>query len=224
MNRHFFNIIEQYMLKCMSDSAHDKEHVYRVLYTALDIAQSENKVDYDILISACLLHDIGRKEQFEDPTLCHAAVGAQKAHSFLTENGYDPIFSDNVSRCIRVHRFRSSDPPVTIEEKILFDADKIDVTGTIGIARSLLYRGKQEEPLYLLDENGCVSNGENDTAPSFLKEYKYKLEKLYSRFYTKRGKEIALERQRSAKDFYENMLKELKNSYAMKNQINLIIK
>ncbi len=48
------------MLSCMNDSAHDKEHIYRGLYTALDIAAYEQDVDYEILITACLLHDIGR--------------------------------------------------------------------------------------------------------------------------------------------------------------------
>ena len=32
---------------------------------------TEQNVDYDVLICACLLHDIGRKEQFENPNLCH---------------------------------------------------------------------------------------------------------------------------------------------------------
>lgn len=51
---------EAYMLQCMRDSAHDREHIYRVLYTALDIAESEPSADPEILTAACLLHDIGR--------------------------------------------------------------------------------------------------------------------------------------------------------------------
>ena len=213
MNRNEFELIESYMLHCMSDSAHDKEHVYRVLYTALDIAQFENDIDYDVLITACLLHDVGRKEQIENPNLCHAEVGADKAKAFLLKKGYDTTFSEKVAQCIRVHRFRSNNPPKSIEEKVLFDADKIDVTGTLGIARSLLYRGKVEEPLYLIDENGSISDGTLDTSPSFMKEYKFKLEKLYSKFYTTRGMEIANERQHSATAFYENLLGEVRSSY-----------
>jgi HD superfamily phosphodiesterase len=34
---------------------------------ALDIAGYEMNVNYDVLICACLLHDIGRREQFETP-------------------------------------------------------------------------------------------------------------------------------------------------------------
>lgn len=56
---------ENYMLSCMEDSAHDKEHIYRVLYTALEIARTEQNVDYDVLVCACLLHDIGRKDSMK---------------------------------------------------------------------------------------------------------------------------------------------------------------
>ncbi|MBR2145622.1 MAG: HD domain-containing protein [Akkermansia sp.] len=46
----------------MTDSAHDREHVYRVLYAALNLARGEENVNYDVLIAACLLHDVGRRE------------------------------------------------------------------------------------------------------------------------------------------------------------------
>ena len=82
MDKCTFDLLENYMLACMEDTAHDKEHIYRVLFNALEIAKSEDAVDYDVLICACLLHDIGRKEQFENPQLCHAQVGAEKAYQF----------------------------------------------------------------------------------------------------------------------------------------------
>ena len=139
--------MESYMLSCMQDSAHDSQHIYRVLYTALDIASHEEGVDFDVLIAACLLHDIGRQEEFRDPALCHAAVGAAKAYAFLTAEGWFPAaFAQWVAGCIRAHRFRSGSPPARIEEKILFDADKLDVTGCTGIARSLLYIGQVAPP------------------------------------------------------------------------------
>ena len=60
-------LLEDYMKSCMKDSAHDREHIYRVLYTALEIADEEKDVDIDVLIAACLLHDIARQEQFDEP-------------------------------------------------------------------------------------------------------------------------------------------------------------
>ena len=213
MTKSEYQKLENYMLECMSDSAHDCEHVYRVLYVALDIADHESEVDMDVLITAALLHDIGRKEQFENPTLCHAQVGAEKSQKYLLENGYDAEFAEKVANCIRVHRYRNSNPPQTIEEKILFDADKIDATGTLGIARTLLYKGQVGDPLYSLNVDGLVSDGSRDSEPSFFQEYKYKLEGVYDKFFTARGRDIALERQQSAVSFYESMLTEVQDSY-----------
>ena len=112
-----FQLIEKYMLECMQDSAHDKEHIYRVLYVALYIAEQERHFDYDVLIAACLLHDIGRQEQFENPSLCHAVAGAERARKFLLEKGFPEKFADKVSSCIKAHRFRSSNPPVKQKKK-----------------------------------------------------------------------------------------------------------
>ena len=217
MKKEDYQLIEAYMLDCMQnsvpDSAHDKNHIYRVLYTALDIAGHEENVDSDVLIAACLLHDIGRKEQFENPKLCHAAVGAGKAHDFLLQHDFPEDYAAKVAACIKAHRFRTDNPPVSIEEKILFDADKIDVSGALGLARTIFYKGQLGEPLYLLNEDGMVSDGSHDKSPSLFQEYKFKLEGLYTKFYTERGGEIARRRQHSAVAFYEALLQEAREPY-----------
>jgi uncharacterized protein len=196
----------------MDDSAHDSEHVYRVLYNALEIAKGED-VDYDILIAACLLHDIGRIDQVKDPTLCHAEVGSEKAYRFLLDMGMTEDFAGQVRHCIITHRFRKNLQPQTIEAKILFDADKLDVTGAIGIARTLMYRGTLTEPLYRHLPDGTISDGSDDIGHSFFREYKFKLEQLYDRFLTKRGAELAASRQRIAKDYYESLYAEVNDGY-----------
>lgn len=213
MNKETFCLLENFMLSCMEDTAHDKEHIYRVLYQALDLAATVNPVDYDILIAACLLHDIGRKEQFENPAICHAMAGGEKAYQFLLKHGFEPCYAEHVKQCIQTHRYRRNQPPQSLEAKILFDADKLDVTGAIGIARTLLYKGIVSEPLYSVLPNGFVSNGENDETPSFFQEYKYKLEKLYSSFYTQRAREIGGQRQRIAIEFYNSLYEEVASSY-----------
>lgn len=212
MTNTIYRQMESYMLSCMDDSAHDSEHVYRVLYNALEIAKGED-VDYDILIAACLLHDIGRIDQVKDPTLCHAEVGSEKAYRFLLDMGMTEDFAGQVRHCIITHRFRKNLQPQTIEAKILFDADKLDVTGAIGIARTLMYRGTLTEPLYRHLPDGTISDGSDDIGHSFFREYKFKLEKLYDRFLTKRGAELAASRQRIAKDYYESLYAEVNDGY-----------
>jgi len=214
VKKELFNSIESYMLECMRDSAHDKEHIYRVLYLAFDIAKYERNVDMDILIAACLLHDIGRTEQFINPNLCHAKIGGEKAYIYLIESGWSRPEAEYVKNCIITHRFRSDNPPRSTVAKILFDSDKLDVAGTLGIARTLLYKGKVSEPIYTTDESHNILDGTNDEDPSFFKEYKYKLEKVYDKFYTKRGSQIAKDRQESAIAFYNSMLKDVKSCYS----------
>lgn len=241
MDRNTYILLEDYMKSCMQDSAHDREHVYRVLYNALEIAgreipvrcdvpeiarqeeavecdalesvRQEVAVDYDVLICACLLHDIGRQEQFENPRVCHAQAGAEKALVFLRENHFEEDFARKVAHCIRCHRYRNNHVPNTIEAKILFDADKLDATGAVGIARTLIYKGQENEPLYTLTAEGRVSDGRKEDKPSFFREYCYKLEKLYDRFYTKAGAEMARKRQQAAVSFYENLLAEVQCGY-----------
>ena len=213
MTTELYQTIERYMRATMDDSAHDCEHVYRVLYNALEIAKAETQVDYDVLIAACLLHDIGRPDQVADPSLCHAEVGSEKAHTFLLELGMDTDFADKVRHCILTHRFRKNLQPQTIEAKILFDADKLDVTGAIGIARTLQYRGTLTEPLYRILPDGTISDGTHDIGHSFFREYKFKLEKLYDRFYTQEGAALAKQRRTIAADFYESLYSEVNEGY-----------
>lgn len=213
MTENLYKAIEAHMLSCMDDSAHDAEHVYRVLYNALEISKTEPQTDYDILIAACLLHDIGRPDQVKDPTLCHAEVGSEKARVFLLELGMGKDFASKVHHCILTHRFRKSLQPQTLEAKILFDADKLDVTGAIGIARTLMYRGTLTEPLYRTLPDGTISDGTHDIGHSFFREYKFKLEKLYDRFYTARGAQLAKERRTIAGAYYESLYKEVNEGY-----------
>jgi len=216
MKQAVFDQLEGYMLQCMQDSAHDKEHVYRVLYLALNIAEHEPQADSDVLIAACLLHDIGRQAQYDDPTVCHAVHGAEMAESYLMEHGFEPIFVRRVCDCIRCHRFRKNTPPESLEARILFDADKLDATGAMGIARTLLYNGKMDEPLYSLTKNGALSDGRDDQTSSFFQEYHYKLTKLYDRFYTQRGRELAMQRRRHAEAYFADLFRETAASYDTK--------
>ena len=216
MTRTRYPEIEAYALTCMTDSAHDMEHVYRVLNYALNIAAHEEGIDVEMLAAACLLHDIGRPEQSADKRINHAVCGGEKAFVWLTAHGYTESFAASVRDCIRTHRYRSSDPPRSPEAKILFDADKLEACGATGIARTLLYKAQVNDPLYLISHDGEISDGTNDTSSSFFKEYKFKLENVYDKFYTRRGKELASKRHAAARDFYEALLAEVRECYSIK--------
>lgn len=212
MDKHTYRLLETYMMACMEDKVHDKEHIYRVLYQALRIAKEEKQVDYDVLIGACLLHDIGRAEEYTDPQMCHAKVGSEKAYAFLREHGFTEEYAEHVKQCICTHRFRKDNLPQSLEAKILFDADKLDAAGAIGIARTLMYQGIVGTPLYTRNEDGKILDGKQDEQPSFFQEYKRKLEIIYSRFYTEEGQKIAMKRQQAAVAFFESLYEEIVGS------------
>lgn len=213
MKRSEYEALERFMQSCMEDCAHDREHIRRVLSAALEIARHERPVDLEILIAACLLHDIGRKEELENPTLRHNEVGGEKACRFLLERGWKPSRAEWVRDCIITHRYRSDRPPESLEAKILFDADKLDVTGAMGVARTLIYGSMTAQPLYSLEADGSVSDGSRDSQPSFFREYHFKLKKLYESFHTARARELAAERRATAQAFYENLLREARDAY-----------
>ena len=126
------------------------EMCIRDRYQALQIAKGYPDVNRDILIASCLLHDIGRMKQFQNPQLCHAEEGGKMAYEFMRSLGWNEKDCKHIQECITTHRFRTDRQPESIEAKILFDADKLDVTGALGISRTLLYKGRAGEPLSLI--------------------------------------------------------------------------
>jgi uncharacterized protein len=213
MNRAAYARIHRRMTDSMGDSAHDAEHVHLVLHIALECAAYEQNVDTDVLIAACLLHDIARKAQNANPFICHAQLGGEMAYQFLMADGWDEEKARHVQQCILTHRYRSASPPETLEAKLLFDADKVDVCGAMGIARTLLCHGKLGEPLYQLDEQGLVSDGSDDVCACFFQEYCFKLDMVYDSFYTTHARAMARKRRLAAQVFYENLLEEARTAY-----------
>ncbi|MFA5184623.1 MAG: HD domain-containing protein [Patescibacteria group bacterium] len=131
-------------------AAHDMDHVMRVYNLALTIAQEEPGVDLEVLEAATLLHDIGGLKEAEDPTgqTDHAAVGAAMARPIIEAVGFPAAKISHVQACILSHRYRTDNKPQTIEAKILFDADKLDAIGAIGIARGFAWVGKNNAKIY----------------------------------------------------------------------------
>ncbi len=208
MQKEMYLEIEGFMLELMKDGAHDCQHIYRVLYYALDISAGFD-VDKDVLIAASLLHDIGREAQYNNPQCDHAIVGADMAYEFLRSIGWSEEKALHVKACISTHRYRNDSPPESIEAQILFDSDKLDVTGAVGIARTLAYGGIIAQKMYSLNGSGQVLSGEGDEEPSFFHEYHWKLKGIYDKFFTEHARIIAEGRRQTTIDFYESMYKEV---------------
>jgi len=122
--------------------SHDWEHSERVFRLAWRIAMREG-ADPNIVLPAALLHDIGRDTEFHaEGRVCHAAVGAALARDVLERIGLEPVLAERICHCIASHRFRGEVRPQTIEAEVLFDADKLDSIGAVGIGRAFLFAGE----------------------------------------------------------------------------------
>lgn len=195
------------------DGSHDWSHIERVYNSAIKIAKEEN-ANLDVVKIAVYLHDIGRNDEIKSRgKICHAEKGAEIAKKMLSKYDIDEKLIENIIHCILSHRNRNNYKPKTIEAKIIFDADKLDSIGAVGIARDFLFAGIYNAPLYTGREKEILKNADNyaytrdDTA---LLEYYYKLSKIKDKIITKTAKKIAQDRHNYMKEFFERFNKEIK--------------
>jgi len=206
-----------------ANPSHDFSHIMRVYNLCLSIAKEEKGVDLEVLKISALLHDIGRKEEDSDKTgkIDHAVLSAKMAEKILKNLNYPKEKIDKIKHCIETHRFKGKLKPKTIEAKILFDADKLDVCGAIGIARSACWVGENKAKIYsdiplskYIKEN--ISGGKLpgriiDSSKHALNiTYKIKLKNIQKKLFTKKAKQIAAERIKFTKQFFERLEKEIK--------------
>ena len=188
--------------------SHDWDHTERVLRLCLRIGKKE-RADLEILSLAAILHDIGRAE--EDRTngrVSHAEAGAAAARKILETRGAEPEKIERIVHCIETHRFRTrAGAPETLEARILFDADKLDSIGAVGIGRAFLFAGEVSARLHNpeIDVSKTKPYTSEDTA---YREYLVKLRAIKDRVHTREGKRIAAERHRFMVEFFDRLNRE----------------
>ncbi|MDE6412697.1 MAG: HD domain-containing protein [Eubacterium sp.] len=201
MKTELYNQIEDYMKSCVKETAHDCEHIYRVLNNCLVIAQNEKDVDYEVLITAALLHDIGRDGKLKK----HNEIGADMAYEFLNTINFPENKIEDVCHAILCHSNVCYGMQKTLEAKILYDADKLDAVGVMGISRALVGTGNYNNPMYVL-KNGTVDLSENSETDCFVRYYVKHLSKNYDRFFTETARKIALKHKEVDEAFFSAFL------------------
>ena len=194
---------------------HGPDHTERVHKTALHIGRLMG-AKLDVLSAAALLHDIGRRyETREQGKICHAEKGAELAREILAELDFSPVLIDEIAHCIEAHRFRGNKVPKTLEAKILYDADKLDSIGAVGIGRAFLFAGQTGARLHNendVDILACKPYSREDTA---YREFKFKMSKIKDRMLTPEGKRLAEERHDFMEVFFDRLERETKGAASM---------
>ncbi len=187
--------------------SHDWEHTLRVHRLCRRIGPAEN-ADMLVLESAAFLHDIGRADQDStNGSICHAVKGAQIAAGMLSDLPLKAATKENIIHCVRAHRFREGLKPETIEAKVLFDADKLDAIGAVGVARAYLFAGELGAALHNpnLPPEKSEPYSKNDTGH---REYMVKLSKIKDNMLTREGRRMAGDRHDFMTNFFDRFLRE----------------
>lgn len=197
-----------------SDPVHDFDHVMRVYRIAEKLSKIEG-ADLEIVRAAALLHD----SRGSAPGVVgsaraeHHITSAQFAGDILARKGWPAEKIQAVQHCILGHRFRGQEnKPQTIEAKVLFDADKLDVLGAIGAARTVAYAALDGKPAYAEPSEKFLQTGikEPDEPHSSYHEFLFKLRKVKDRLFTDSGKKIAEERHAYLVGFYAQLQAEVR--------------
>lgn len=201
----------------VNDSAHDFDHVLRVTQLAVHIAAAEN-ADVEVVRLAALLHDVpaplqpellpGEHPQDLSMRAGHHLAAAAYAGELLRGRGLDPGRVANVVHCIEAHRYRDQTiTPATSEAKCLYDADKLDSIGAIGVARAFAFAGAHGSRLWREPWPSAPGDDAKPSGPDYtpVHEFVYKLGRLADTLHTPTAQTIAAERHRFMCTYFDRL-------------------
>lgn len=201
------------------DWAHGRSHIERVVRMGLEIGRQEG-ANLDVIELAAILHDIFEyKESHGEPEgFRHEIEGAKEARRILQRLALPEPLIDSVAHCIAAHRKRTGTAPETIEAKCLFDADKLDCLGAVGVLRCAFVSFDHGQEVYKDVEDIEVYKRENLRPDGTIIDYsrhssnlewELSLKHVPARMFTEAGKKLAVERAEFMKRFYERLAEEI---------------
>ena len=193
-----------------ASGCHDFDHTLRVLANAKMLAAELPEADGEIVALAAILHDIARPEELASQgKVCHAAEGAKIAKQMLLDFGASRETARAVADAVRSHRYRDEVIPTTLEAKIVFDADKLDSLGAVGLGRAFLFAGHCGARLHNTEEEALNSPAysREDTA---YREYLVKLRHLPGAMLTAPGRTEGTRRLRFMRRFFDRLDAEIR--------------
>ncbi len=187
------SIIKPLFLK--EATGHDWHHIERVYRMALHLSEKEGG-NTKIIASAALLHDIS-DHKFNGGDF---NLGGKKATEILSSLSYEEQEIKHISNIVSSVSFGGNkfiSKELTLEGKIVQDADRLDALGAIGIARTFAYGGFAKQPIY----NPDIPPQKHLSAEEYLNNKTHTINHFYEKLLllkdkmnTFTAKQIALER------------------------------
>ncbi len=203
----------QYVKETLTDqeAGHDWWHIERVRTMALRIAKEEG-ADILVVELSALLHDIAdHKFHGGDET-----VGPRVAREWLERNKIDPAIIVQVVDIVAHQSYTSSlqaKKELSLEGKVVQDADRLDAIGAIGIARTMSYVGSKGLPIY--DPTDPVKQFTSakeykSTKSTSINHFYEKLLLLKDKMNTETGKQLAEPRHKYMETYLDEFFSEWK--------------
>ncbi len=197
------------------DAAHDYDHLERVMALA-DTIQAREGGDLPAIWAAVAFHDIGQQRERKHGG-DHALIGADMAAELLSNTHFPQEAIPIVQQAIRDHRLTGGRTPQSLEGRILYDADKIDGLGAIGIGRLYCITGHYNQKVYSpLPDNIVepvdpllVRSLRRDPNYSPYIEFQLLFSNLAERMTTRTGRELARERYAFMETFFKRLRREV---------------
>jgi len=198
------------------DGSHDLGHFQRVWKAAQYIDKEEGGVaDPLILLTAAYFHDLVSLPKNSPERSAASRLSAEKTSALLTD-----VFMDfpaekieGVRHAIHAHSFSAQVTPLTIEARILQDADRMEALGAIGLARVFYTAGQLSQRLFDAEDPLAQTREPNDRQYS-LDHFQVKLFKLPALMNTATGRRLADEKVEYLRQFLRTIEGEIRGKYS----------
>jgi uncharacterized protein len=187
--------------------AHDLSHIVRVWHNAQRIARTEPACDTEVLLAAVILHDCVAVEKSSPLRSQASRLSAIRAREIVAPLAWPETRVTGLAHAVETHSFAAGLEPMTLEAKILRDADRLDAIGAIGVARCFHVGGRMNGALYHPDDPAAAARPLDDRAYA-LDHFPAKLFRLADGFLTREGRRLAIDRTALMRGFVDALLAE----------------
>jgi uncharacterized protein len=175
------------------DGAHDISHLNRVWRVARTLLASYAEADAMVVQAACYLHDIVNLPKDHPERHLASRHAAKLACEKLAQAGFPVAKLESVAHAIEAHSFSAAITPVTIEAKIVQDADGLDALGAVGLARLYYTAGRMGSAL-AHPTDPLATHRDMDDRTFALDHIESKLARLPANMQTAAGRKLGADR------------------------------
>jgi uncharacterized protein len=189
------------------DGAHDTHHLHRVWRNAAELLRDHADADALVVLAASYLHDLVNLPKNHPERHLASRQAAEQAERQLAAAGFPADLLPGVAHAIDTHSFSAGLAPLTIEAKIVQDADRLDALGAVGLARMFYTAGRMGSALAHGADPAGLDRALDDKAWS-LDHIAVKLATLPGTMQTEAGRRLGQERLRALLEFRDAFVAE----------------